>query len=76
MTVTQLQDLLLTTLLRGAGGDRRRWRIALGGIRLYDLATHPHRNWSVTPSGSFAEVAEIERVVDDIGARHPIVSAG
>lgn len=75
MTVHDLREMLLSALVRRAGGDRRRWRLALGEIRLHSLQTHPHRNWSVSPSGSVGEVAEVERLIDDVAVRYPIVTS-
>jgi hypothetical protein len=74
MTASDLQSLLLTTLVRDHGGDRRRWRLVLGEVRVYSLATHPHCNWSVTPSGVFADVDAVETLIDQIRAQHPIVT--
>lgn len=76
MTASDLQTLFVRTLMREAGGDRRRWRIALGDVRVYSLATHPHCNWAVTPSGSVREIARIEGVADVLRAQHPIISGG
>lgn len=74
MTGADLQDILLTTLLRQWGGTKRRWRLAIGQIRLYDAATHPHCNWSVTPVGTAGENAAIEQALDDLRLRHPLLS--
>lgn len=76
MTASDLQDLLTATLLRQYGGSRRRWKIVLGAVRVYDPETHPHCNWSVTPSGSVAEVAAIEALLDRLRGDHPIVREG
>jgi hypothetical protein len=75
MKVYQLQDLLLDTLVRQHGGERRRWRSALGALRIHDVETHPHCNWSVAPSGSAGQNAKIERLLDDVRSRYPIVTA-
>ena len=72
----QLQDLIVATLVRQNGGERRRWRSALGPMRIHDLATHPHCNWSYSPAGSVRENAAIERLLDDLRGAHPIVTAG
>jgi hypothetical protein len=74
MTAGDLHELLLTTLVRRAGGTKRRWRVALGPVRVYDPATHPHCNWGVSPSGTGPENAVIERILDDLRAEHPIVT--
>ena len=76
MKASALEDLLINTLVRKTGGTRRQWRIALGPIRLHDRATHPHCNWSVTPSGSIGEVSAIERLLDDVRLSHPFVTRG
>jgi hypothetical protein len=66
MTASDLQSLLITTL--------RRWRLVLGEVKVYALATHPHCNWSVTPSGAFADIDAVETLVDQVRAQHPIVT--
>jgi hypothetical protein len=76
MTPSELHDLLVALLARQYGGSQRRWRMIVGPIRTYDIATHSHCNWSVDPSGSFREVAEVERVLDTFRIRHPIVIPG
>ena len=76
MTASDLQDLLTATLVRQYGGSRRRWKSVLGAMRVYDPATHPHCNWSVALSGSVAEVAAIEALLDRVRGEHPIVSEG
>jgi hypothetical protein len=73
MTSGALHDLFLSTLIRQAGGNRRRWRLVTGALRLYPVATHPHCNWSVTPTGTPAENDAVERVADELRAAHPIV---
>jgi hypothetical protein len=76
MTDADLIDRFLARLAREAGGNRRRWRLVLGAVRLHDAATHPHCNWSITPGGSADEIAEVERVADELRLMHPIVAAG
>ena len=76
MTAGDLQELLVATLVRKFGGTRRQWRMAIGPVRLHDLATHPHCNWSVAPSGSAREIAEIERLLDDVRLSHPLIGKG
>jgi hypothetical protein len=74
MTASQLQDLLIAKLTRKLGGSARRWRMAIGPVHLHDLATHAPFNWSVRPSGTPAEVAEIERLLDTIRLDHPVLT--
>ncbi len=76
MTSGMLLDLFLSTLVRQAGGNRRRWRLVVGDVRLYDPATHPHCNWSITPTGSASENDTVERIADDLRLKHPIVREG
>ena len=75
MLASELHDLMVTKLLRRAGGTRRHWRMAIGAVRVHDVGTHPHCNWSVAPSGSVQDVAEIERLLDELQLRHRIVYA-
>jgi hypothetical protein len=74
MTASEIQDLLIRTLVRNAGGSQRQWRLAIGPVRVHPLATHPHCNWSVAPSGNIREIETIERLLDDIRLSHPIAS--
>lgn len=75
MTVGDLQDLLVAKLARASGGSARRWRLAIGPVYLHDIATHPHCNWSVRPSGDVRDVAHIERLLDSVRLEHPILVA-
>lgn len=74
MTASELQDIIVAALVRSAGGTQRRWRIALGPIRVHDIATHPHCNWSVTPSGGRRENGEIENLLDRLRLAHPLIA--
>jgi hypothetical protein len=76
MTASELQHLLVSTLVRRIGGTQRQWRLAIGPVRLHDRATHPHCNWSVSPSGSIAEIEAIEQLLDDVRLSHAIVAKG
>jgi hypothetical protein len=73
MTPAELTDLLVARLVRGQGGTSQRWRRLLGSVRLYDVATHPHCNWSINPTGTIPEIAYIERLLDEVRISHPIV---
>lgn len=73
MTASELRDHLVTVLTRDHLGDRRRWRMAVGEVRVYPIATHAHCNWSVTPSGSAEDIERIESQVDLLRERYPIV---
>lgn len=74
MTARDLQDRIVARLLRGFGGTKQRWRSVLGALRVHDVRTHPHCNWSAAPSGSPREVEIVERLLDDVRAEHPIVT--
>lgn len=74
MRVSQLRELLVTLLVRRAGGTQRRWRAVLGPVRVHDVATHAHCNWSVAPSGSVSEIAQVEELLDTVRLEHPIVA--
>ena len=50
--------------------------MAVGAIRLYDVATHPHCNWSATPRGTVRENAAIEGVLDDVRGAYPVIMPG
>ena len=74
MTRDQMIDLLVARLLREQGRSKHHWRKAIGAIRLYDRETHPHCNWTVTPTGSVRDVAIIEGLLDDMRFAHPLLS--
>lgn len=74
--VSKLQDMLVSQLVKRAGGTQRCWRAVLGPVKLHDRATHLHCNWSVAPSGTALEVAEVERLLDDMRLEYPIVERG
>jgi hypothetical protein len=73
---SELQDLIVATLVRQQGGTARRWRLAVGPVRVYDPATHPDINWSVEPHGTGRDNAAIERLLDDVRLTHSIVTKG
>lgn len=75
MTPSDLQDLLVATLVRRHGGSARSWRLAVGQVRRYDVAIHPHCNWAIDPSGSDRMVAAIERLADEMRLTRPLVIA-
>lgn len=76
MLASQLQDLLVNTLIKESGGSRRRWRIALGPVRLRDPRNYAPCNWEIHPSGSARENAAIERLLDTVRLEHPTVARG
>jgi hypothetical protein len=76
VTPADLRDLLVKRLTVSAGGPARRWREAIGVVRVYPVATHPHCNWSVSASGSAFETATVERLLDVVRGEHPIVEVG
>jgi hypothetical protein len=74
MTRSDLLDLFIRQLIRASGGNRRRWRAVLGDVKLYSVATHPHCNWLISPSGDAYENAAVERLADRLRGEHPIVT--
>ncbi|AMK20116.1 MULTISPECIES: hypothetical protein [Sphingobium] len=75
MTTDRLTDLLVARLVRDHGRSKHHWRKAIGPVRLYSRATHPHCNWAIIPTGSVQEIALIETLMDDLRMRHPLLSA-
>jgi hypothetical protein len=73
---SELQDLLVRTLVRSFGGSPRHWRAVIGPVRLYDIRTHAHCNWSVAPSGGSREIGRVENLLDTVRLEHPIVTDG
>ncbi|WP_447725520.1 hypothetical protein [Sphingomonas koreensis] len=76
MLASQLQDLIVSTLVKQAGGTQRRWRIALGPVKLRAPRSSSHCNWEVTPGGTPRENAAIERLLDTVRLDHPNISPG
>lgn len=74
MTADKLTDLLVARLVRDHGWSKHHWRKVIGPIRLYSRETHPHCNWSATPTGSLQEIAATETLLDDLRMRHPMIS--
>lgn len=73
MNADKITDLLVARLVRDHGRSKHHWRKVIGPIRLYSRATHPHCNWTATPTGSFQEIAVIESLLDDLRMRHPLI---
>ena len=73
MTAYEVRELLVRRLVREHGGGLGRWRTVVGAIRVYPIATHAHCNWRADPSGTIREVEAVERMIDRIGAEHPIL---
>lgn len=76
MTSLDLRDLLVKRLTAATGGSAQGWRRAVGAVKLHPLATHPHCNWSLAPSGSTREIEAIEHLLDTVRIEHPLVDAG
>lgn len=75
MTAHDLQNILLSALVRAHGGQRRRWRSVIGPVQIHSLDTHAHCNWSIAPAGTSSENAIVERLLDDVRADYPIIAA-
>lgn len=76
MTGSDLQQLLVTRLVKTHGGTRQRWRQAIGDVRVYPPDTHPQCNWDVRPTGRAADVDAINDLVDELRLRHSRATAG
>jgi hypothetical protein len=76
MTASDLEHLLIARLIRERGGTSQTWRRALGRIIVRDTKTHPHCNWDVRLSGTDAQRAAIEYLLDDVRLEYSIVTAG
>ncbi|QGP81089.1 hypothetical protein [Sphingobium sp. CAP-1] len=75
MTCDGMTDLMVARLLRDHGRSKHHWRKAIGAIRLYSRDTHPHCNWTATPTGTVRDMALIESLLDDLRMAHPLLSA-
>lgn len=76
MTASDLEQLLITRLIRERGGTSQTWQRALGKVIVRDTKTHPHCNWDLRPSGTDAQRAAIERLLDDVRLEYSIVTDG
>lgn len=76
MTASELEHLLIARLVRERGGTSQTWQRALGKVIVRDTTTHAHCNWDVRLSGTDAQRAAIERLLDDVRLEHSIVTAG
>jgi hypothetical protein len=76
MTASDLEQLLIARLVRERGGTSQTWQRALGKIIVRDTQTHPHCNWDFRLSGTNAQRAAIERLLDEVRLEHSILAAG
>ncbi len=67
--------MLVAMLARRYGGSQRRWRLAVGPVRLLSADLYPHCNWTVQPEGSVQEIAAIESLLDHVRLSHSVVRA-
>ncbi|WP_022684606.1 hypothetical protein [Sphingobium bisphenolivorans] len=74
MTGDKLIDLMVARLVRDHGRSKYHWRKVIGAVRLYGRDTHPHCNWTITPTGSFQEIGAVETLLDELRLRHPLLS--
>jgi len=75
MTAADLEQLLIARLIREKGGTLQTWRRALGSVIVLDTRTHAHCNWDFRLSGTDAQRAVIEQLLDDVRLKHSIVEA-
>ena len=76
MTASDLEQLLIARLVWERGGTSQTWQRALGNVIVRDTETHSHCNWDFRLSGTDAQRAAIERLLDDVRLEHSIVLAG
>lgn len=75
MTASELEQLLINRLVRERGGTSQTWQRALGKMIVRDVKTHAHCNWDFSLTGTDAQRAAIERLLDDVRLEYPIVTA-
>ena len=73
MTASDLEHLLIARLVRERGSTSQAWRRALGKVIVRDPKTHSHCNWELRPSGTDAQRAAIEELLDEVRLRYSIV---
>lgn len=76
MIASDLEQLIIVRLIRERGGTSQTWRRAFGKVIVCDTTTHAQCNWEVRPSGTDAQRAAIEELLDDVQLEHSIVAAG
>lgn len=74
MFASDLEMLLVARLVRERGGTAQAWRRSVGQVILRDQTSYAHCNWEVRPSGSDAQQAAIESLLDEVRLRYPIVT--
>lgn len=76
MTASDLEQLLIARLIRERGGTSQTWQRALGKVIVRDQEAYAHCNWDFRLTGTDAQRAAIERLLDDVRLEHSIVAAG
>lgn len=76
MTASDLGQLPTVRVIRERGGASQIWQRALGEVIVRDTKTHAHCNWELRLSGTHAQRAVIERLLDEARLEHSIVAAG
>jgi hypothetical protein len=74
MRADDLLDIMTARLVRTYGGSRFVWRRRVGSVRIYGTDTHPHCNWTLTPTGTSAQVEVIETLLDELRLQHPMLT--
>ncbi|MBV1688180.1 hypothetical protein KRR38_10970 [Novosphingobium sp. G106] len=75
MTASDLEQLIIARLIRERGGTTQTWQRALGKVIVRDAKKYAHCNWDVRLSGTDAQRAAIEQLLDDVRLEHSIVAA-
>lgn len=73
VSANDIIDMLVARLVHDHGRSKHHWRKAIGAVRLYSRETHPHCNWTATPTGSVGDIALIEGMLDDMRMAHPLI---
>lgn len=73
-TPDELAEILVTMLVGAAGGTPAKWRKALGPVEKLPTWQNVRCNWRVSPKGSAADLATIEKAVEIVREAHPYVA--
>lgn len=74
LSADELGDLLVKIIQGVAGGTAAGWRKAIGKIQRVETWRFVAFNWLVTPTGSAAQRATVEKAVAIVRAEHPYIA--
>lgn len=75
MTVTELQDQLLTRLAESTGRGRGHWRRVIGEIRVSDTLRDDGGNWEIRPTGAYADVQAAQTAAAGLRENFAVIHA-